>query len=193
MSFLESVSGGYSRAFWSCWPSPSLFIDQQSGCGAETHRISGAAINQLIPTAFRSESLAISLSMSGGFEGCLEVLGEAAVAADPGEEALDDPAPGLDGEADLVGVLANDLDGDGGGAGNPLPGVAAVGKDLRDEGKGVARGRQHGPAAVAVLDVGRVRLQHQGTTVGVDEGVALSALDLLAGVVAPRPAGLRRL
>jgi hypothetical protein len=69
---------------------------------------------------------------SGGFEGCLEVLGEAAVAADPGEEALDDPAPGLDGEADLVGVLANDLDGDGGGAGNPLPGVAAVGKDLRE-------------------------------------------------------------
>src|SRR3954470_22820731 len=36
---------------------------------------------------------------SGGFEGCLEVLGEAAVAADPGEEALNDPAPGLDGEA----------------------------------------------------------------------------------------------
>ena len=32
----------------------------------------------------------------------------------------------------------------------------------------MARGRQHGPAAVAVLDVGRVRLQHQGTTVGVD-------------------------
>jgi len=32
---------------------------------------------------------------SGGFEGCLEVLGEAAVAADPGEEALNDPAPGL--------------------------------------------------------------------------------------------------
>src|SRR3954463_14958793 len=115
------------------------------------------------------------------------------VLADPGEEALDGPAPGLDGEADLVGVLANDLDGDGGGAGNPLPGVAAVGEDLRDEGKGVARGRQHGPAAVAVLDVGRVRFQHQGTTVGVDEGVALSALDLLAGVVAPRPAGLRRL
>jgi hypothetical protein len=55
------------------------------------------------------------------------VLGEAAVAADPGEEALDDPGPGLDGEAYLVGVLANDLDGDGGGAGNPLPGVAAVG------------------------------------------------------------------
>ena len=63
----------------------------------------------------------------------------------------------------------------------------------RDERKGVARGRQHGPAAVAVLDVGRVRLQHQGTTVGVDEGVALSALDLLAGVVAPGPAGLRPL
>ena len=82
---------------------------------------------------------------SGGFEGCLEVLGEAAVAADPGEEALDDPAPGLDGEADLVGVLANDLDGDGGGAGNPLPGVAAVGEDLRDEGKAWREAASTGP------------------------------------------------
>ena len=75
----------------------------------------------------------------------------------------------------------------------PAPGVSAVGEDLRDEGKEVARGLQHRPAAVAILDVGRVRFQHQGTPVGVDEGVALSALDLLAGVVAPRPAGLRRL
>src|SRR3954454_8907091 len=125
---------------------------------------------------------------SGGFEGCLEVLGEAAVAADPGEEALDDPAPGLDGEADLVGVLANDLDGDGGGAATPLPAVAAVGEDLRDKGKGVARGRQHGPAAVAVLDVGRVRLQHQGTTVGVD-GMRLSRLasTTVRNHTSPRP------
>ena len=53
---------------------------------------------------------------SGGFESCLEVLGEAAVAADPGEEALDHPASGQDGEADLIGELANDLDDDGGGA-----------------------------------------------------------------------------
>src|SRR3954466_3595804 len=44
-----------------------------------------------------------------------------------------------------------------------------------------------------VRDLTASGLQHQGTTVGVDEGVALSALDLLAGVVAPRPAGLRRL
>src|SRR3954467_11845581 len=43
-----------------------------------------------------------------------------------------------------------------------------------------------------VRDLTASGLQHQGTTVGVDEGVALSALDLLAGVVAPRPAGLRR-
>jgi hypothetical protein len=50
----------------------------------------------------------------------------------------------------------------------------------------VARGRQHGPAAVAVLDVGRVRLQHQGTTVGVDEGVALSALGL-SGILCAGP------
>ena len=39
------------------------------------------------------------------FRVALKSLGEAAVAADRGGEALDDPAPGLDGEADLVGFL----------------------------------------------------------------------------------------
>jgi len=61
MSFLESVSGGYSRSFWSCWPSSSLFIGQQSGCGAETHRISGAAINQLMVIANAHSSGAVTL------------------------------------------------------------------------------------------------------------------------------------
>ena len=37
----------------------------------------------------------------GGGDGCFEVLGEASVVADPGEEALDDPAPRMHGEADL--------------------------------------------------------------------------------------------
>ena len=57
---------------------------------------------------------------SGGLEGCLEVLGEAAVAADPGEEALDDQR-GAGRRSRLVEVLANDLDGDGGGAATRFP------------------------------------------------------------------------
>lgn len=36
-------------------------------------------------------------------------------------------------------------------------------------------------------------LDHQRATVGIDHGVALSALDLRAGVVAARAAGLGRL
>ena len=34
------------------------------------------------------------------------------IAPDPGEEPLDNPAPRLNSEADLIGVLAHDLDGD---------------------------------------------------------------------------------
>ena len=110
-------------------------------------------------------------------EGCLEVLGEAAVAVDPGEEALDHPAPGLNGEADLVAGSWNDLQAMAAGAATALPGVAAIGEHLRDEGKGVARGQQR-PAAVAVLDVGRVRLRPR-TAIGVGQELALLPLIFL--------------
>ena len=46
-----------------------------------------------------------------GGDGSFEVFGEP-VSIDPGEEALDDPAPGLDGEADLIGFAPDDFDGD---------------------------------------------------------------------------------
>ena len=48
------------------------------------------------------------------------------------------PAARLDGEADLIGAFAHDLDGDHGGRGDLLAGVAAVGKDLLDERKRAA-------------------------------------------------------
>ena len=91
---------------------------------------------------------------SGGVDRAFEVLGEASAAIDPGEEALDHPAAGLDGEADLAGVLSDDLDGDGRGVRDPVAGVAAIGEDRFDKGEGVARGLQ-GAAAVPVLDAPR--------------------------------------
>ena len=57
------------------------------------------------------------------------------VAPDPGEEALDDPASRLDGEADLIAGLAHDLDCDRGGAGDALASVAGIGEDALDEGE----------------------------------------------------------
>src|SRR3546814_16682692 len=45
-------------------------------------------------------------------DGVLEVLGEAAVAIDPGEGSLDDPAAWMDDEPGLIGEFADDLDDD---------------------------------------------------------------------------------
>jgi hypothetical protein len=48
----------------------------------------------------------------GGGDGGLEVLRQASVSVDPCEEALDHPAAWQDLEADLIGDLLDDLDGD---------------------------------------------------------------------------------
>jgi hypothetical protein len=39
---------------------------------------------------------------------CVEVLCQPSIAPDPCEEPLDDPAAGVNSEADLIGVLAHD-------------------------------------------------------------------------------------
>ncbi len=49
---------------------------------------------------------------------------------DPGEEALDQPAPCMDGEADLAFMAAHDLDPDWAGRGNPGSLVARIGERL---------------------------------------------------------------
>src|SRR5580692_5154984 len=89
----------------------------------------------------------------------LEVAGEAAVAADPGKGALDDPAFGQDDEAMGIAAL-DDLQSPRTGLGNNLghlwPLVAGVGKDAFDEREGSPRGAQQLARAIAILHVGRV-------------------------------------
>ena len=64
------------------------------------------------------------------------------------------------------------------------PGVAAVGEDLLDEGKGAAGSFQDAARPVAVLDVGGVNFDRQQAAVGVGQDVALASVDALSGIKA---------
>src|ERR1035437_9454709 len=116
-----------------------------------------------------------------------------AFASDPGKESLDDPPPWINGEADLIGVLAHDFNGNQRGLGNLLTRIAAVSEDPLDEREDATRGPQKRSAAIAILDVRRMGFEHEATPLGIDKGMTLASIDLLAGVVAARAAGLGRL
>ncbi len=89
----------------------------------------------------------------------------------------------------LRGTLAH-LDPPGGivhGPAQLLPAVGAVGEDRLQDGKqpaGPAIQDQRG--AVTILEIGRVNDRVEDQTEGIDEKVALLALDLLARVIARR-------
>ena len=119
----------------------------------------------------------------------LEVAGQSAVAADPGEGALDDPAFGQDDEA--VGIAAlDDLQSPGTGLGDQLghlwPLVAGVGEDAFDEREGSPHRAQQVARTVAVLHIGRVDDHVQQEAQRVDQDVALAAGDFLARIKALR-------
>lgn len=126
-------------------------------------------------------------------DGGIKVLCEPAIASDQGKKPLDDPTARLNGEADLVGVLAHDLDGDQRGLGNSITRVFAVGEDPLDKREDIARGPQKRPAAVAILDTRRMRFEHETAPICIDEGMALAAVNSLAGIIAAWPTGFRRL
>ena len=83
-------------------------------------------------------------------------------------------------EADLIGDILDDLDGDAGCVLDPLGAIGAVGEGELDKGERALLCPQQRAGAIA--DVGRVSLDHQDAPVGVDHGMALAALDLLAGI-----------
>ena len=126
-------------------------------------------------------------------EGCgdagvaLVVAAEAAVAADPAERALDDPALGQHDEAADISAL-DDLQVPRARPRDQRPhlgaGIAAVGDNALDEREAPPRLSQQCLGAVAVLDVGGVHVDVQEEALRVDEDVALAPDDLLAGIVA---------
>ena len=126
----------------------------------------------------------------GGSRVALEVARQAAIVADPGEGALDDPAFGQDDEA-MQFVALDDLQppgaglGDGGGGLRSL--VAGIGEDALDEREEAARAPiENEPRTIAILHVGRVDDDVQQEAERVDENMPLAARDLLARIEALR-------
>ena len=68
-----------------------------------------------------------------GVDGGLEVFCQSPISPNPGKEPFDDPAPRVNGEADLVGIFAHDFDRDQRCRGDLFPGISAVGEDALDE------------------------------------------------------------
>jgi len=66
--------------------------------------------------------------------------------------------------------------------------VSAIGPDVPNEGEEGARHLQQRAAGIAVLDAGWMGFDKQRPPIRVDQGVALAAFDLLAGIIATRPA-----
>jgi hypothetical protein len=64
-------------------------------------------------------------------------------------------------EADLIWVLAHDLDRDRRGLGDLLTGTPAVGEDRLDERENAARDSQKRFATVAIMNARRMRFEHE--------------------------------
>ena len=90
----------------------------------------------------------------------LEVLGEAAASAEPGEGALDHPAARQDLEAlggsDRLMISRVQLADAAQRVPELVAGIAAIGEDMAQPGEALADRLQHIDGAVAVLDVGGV-------------------------------------
>src|SRR5215207_239050 len=116
----------------------------------------------------------------------LEVLGEPAAAAKPGERSFHDPALGQRLEAGCV-VALDDLQPPAACPGHGFPGsvalVGAISEDDLNERKQPTGGAQDRQSPVSVLDVGRMDHGTEQEAQRVDQDVPLLALDLLARVV----------
>jgi len=131
----------------------------------------------------------------GTGDGRLEVLGETAVAAEPGEGALHHPTPGQDLEARHAVASLDDLQ-------RPLAdllrrlaefrsGPGAIGEDMAPPGEGPSDRGEQRRRAVAVLDVGGVNHAGDEEPAGVGEDMALACVDRLGRVKPARAAAFR--
>jgi hypothetical protein len=123
---------------------------------------------------------------SDGASVAFEVAGEAAVAANPSEGSLDDPALGQDDELVQFGALDDLHDPTArphGGLHHPRSLITSVGEDALDEGKEAACASiKHKPRPIAVLQVGGMDDDAQEEAERIDEDVPPAPRDLLARI-----------
>ena len=116
----------------------------------------------------------------------LEIAGQEAIAADPGQSSFDDPALGQDDEF-VQFVSLDDLDhpmaGPSCGVGDAGPLVAGIGEDVLDE-REEATGApiENQPRPIAILNVGGMDDDVQQKAERIDKDVALAPGDLLARI-----------
>jgi hypothetical protein len=113
----------------------------------------------------------------------LEVLGQSTVAAQVGEGALDHPATRLDGEADLIGLGADDGHVPAEGGLDPVLELALVGAirpQLLDAWELLVRSDQEIEATISILLVGGMDVDAQDQPEGIHQQVPLAAEDLFS-------------
>src|SRR5438067_9091626 len=123
---------------------------------------------------------------SDGAGVALEIARQTAIAADPGEGALDDPALGQHDEFVQL-VALDDLQYPTTGAGSRSRGarslIAGIGEDARNEGEEAAGASiENQPRPIAVLNVGGMYDDVQQESERVDQDMALAPGDLLARI-----------
>ena len=111
------------------------------------------------------------------------------VAPDSREEPLDDPTPRVNGEADLIGVLAHDLDRDQRCRGDLFPGIPAVGEDALDEREDAPRDSQKRPPPSRSWILAGCGSSTRPRP-SVSTSAWITSVDLLSSIVSAWPAGL---
>src|SRR5207253_9448446 len=104
-----------------------------------------------------------------------------------GEEALHHPTAWVNRKADLIGVLAHDLDRDAGGGGDARGVISTVGEGGPDERPEAAGSLQERAGPIAVLNVGRMGKDQQHPPVCVHQRKALAGLHILRPTLSPLP------
>ena len=133
---------------------------------------------------------------SGAFDSSFEVLGQASIAAQPGDGSFDHPPARQQLEAFCCVGALDDFQRPGTDFGERgsefVAGIAAIGEHVPQPWEAVSDAGEHIRCAVAILDISGVNDGANQQALRVGDDMAFAPLDLLARVEAPWAAAFRR-